>query len=51
VDVKFRGRGLAGEFSKSLNQLFLEVICNIVLLAEEDHTTLRDYQKKRLAGI
>ncbi len=41
--VEFRRAWLAGQFSQSLSQLFLEIIVKAVLLSEKDDPTLRDY--------
>lgn len=40
VDVKARSCGLAGELAESVNEFLLEVIGEVILLAEEDDTAL-----------
>lgn len=42
VDVKARSRGLAGELAQSVDEFLLEVVGELVLLAEEDNTALGD---------
>lgn len=40
VDVQLGGGRLPGQFPQTLHELFLEIICDVVLLAEEDDTPL-----------
>lgn len=40
MDVKFRGGGFPRKFAEALNEFFLELVVNVVLLAEEDNTPL-----------
>lgn len=42
MDVQFRSLWFARELAQTLHKLLLEVIGDVVLLAEEDHTALRD---------
>jgi hypothetical protein len=42
VDVQLGGGGLARELTKALDELLLEVVVEVILLAEEDHTSTRD---------
>jgi hypothetical protein len=43
VNVKSGSLGLPRKLTQSLDEFFLQVIVKAVLLAEEDHPTLRDY--------
>ena len=42
VDVKAGSGGLAGELAEPVDKFLLKVVGEIVLLAEEDDTTLGD---------
>jgi len=42
VDVEFGCFWLAGKFTKSLDEFLLKIVGEVVLLPEEDDTTLRD---------
>lgn len=42
VNVELRGGGLAGLLAKALDELLLEVVGDVVLLAEEDDAPLGD---------
>lgn len=44
VDVQCRCRGLAGQLAQSLDELFLELVGEIVLCAEEDDASLADLE-------
>ncbi len=44
VDVQARRRGLARELAESLHQLLLQVVCDVVLLSEEDYAAARDWR-------
>lgn len=50
VDVELRSFGFAGEFAEPLDKLFLEIIIDVVLLAEEDDATLRDWRMLMIFG-
>jgi hypothetical protein len=43
VDMQFRGFWFARKFTQALDELLLKVIVDVILLAEEDYSTLRDY--------
>ena len=43
VDVQFRGAGLAGKLAEPLSELFLEIVVQTVLRAEEDDAALGDW--------
>lgn len=43
VDVQARGGGLAGELAEALDEFLLEVVGEVVLLAEEDDAALGDW--------
>ena len=43
MNVESRGLGLAGQFTKSLNEFLLDIVREIVLFPEEYDTTLRDW--------
>ena len=43
VYVQLRGLWLPRKLTQALDELLLEIIVNIILLAEEDDSTLRDY--------
>lgn len=43
VDVEARGGGLAGELAEALDEFLLEVVGEVVLLAEEDDAALGDW--------
>lgn len=45
MDVKLGGTGFARQLSKALCQLFLKVIVEAVLGAEENDATLGDFMK------
>ncbi len=45
MNMEFGCGRLAGELAETLNELFLQVIVYIVLLAEEHHTSLRDFSR------
>ena len=42
VDVQARGSRLARQLAQTINELFLQVVGQVVLGAEEDDTTLGD---------
>lgn len=42
MDVKLRGGGLAGELTEAVGELLLEVVCEVVLFAEEDDAAAGD---------
>lgn len=42
MDMKLRRRWLARELTKALHKFFLEIVCDIILLAEENNTSLGD---------
>jgi len=44
VNMQSRGRWLSGQLAKALYKFFLEVVCNIVLLPEENNTSLRYFK-------
>lgn len=39
MDVKLRGGWFARKLAETLDKLFLEVVGNVILLAEEDYST------------
>jgi hypothetical protein len=41
VDMQLRRGGFPRQFAKALNELFLQLIRDIILFAEEDDTALR----------
>lgn len=43
VDMQLRRLRLAAELAETLNELLLEIVGEVVLLAEEDNATLGDY--------
>ncbi len=43
VDVQTRGSGLSGQFAQTIDKLFLQVVGQVVLGAEEDDATLGDW--------
>jgi hypothetical protein len=49
VNMQFRSRGLARELAEALDELLLQLVGQVVLLAEEDDATFRDYV--RISGF
>lgn len=45
MNVELGSGGLAGELSQSLDELLLQVVVDLILLAEEDNTALGDLDK------
>lgn len=43
MDVQAGCGGFTGEFAEALDELFLEVIGDVVLGTEENYTSLRDW--------
>jgi hypothetical protein len=44
VDMQRRGGRLSSDHAETLNQFFLEIICEIVLSAKEDHASGGDFR-------
>lgn len=42
VDMELRRAWLAGQFTKALGKLFLQLVVEVILSAKEDYSSLRD---------
>lgn len=47
VNVQARGLWLSGELAKALHEFLLEVVCDVVLLPEENNAPLRHLKHVR----
>lgn len=50
VDVQARRRRLARQLAEPLHELLLQVVGDVVLLAEEDHAAARDWGFHSVSG-